>query len=784
MRILIRSAKILLGIVVAPIWLLIILLFLFNELLYFALFSWWPKRRRISSCPSSAGKSASIIVLNWNGKELLAECLPSVVEAVLYEGDNHEIIVVDNGSTDGSVEFLKEHFPQVKIVALEKNFYFSGGNNAAAKAAKNDILVFLNNDMYVEKDFLRPLLEGFSDKDVFAVSSQIFLADPNKRREETGKTRAEWRWGFIEFRHDLPTDGDLKNRYVPAFWLGGGSAAVDRRKFLEIGGFDTLMNPFYVEDTDLSYQAWKRGWKILFCPKSKVIHKHRASTGRFSRAYIERVIRRNHLLFIWKNITDFRMLVSHLALLPITLWRMQRQIGAMETAKAFLEAAVKLPEVLYKRNKCRLHYRRSDQEVFKLANSTFEYKQRFVPPRLIKPGDKLRILFVCPYLPSPLHGGGVRMLQMIRRLAEKHEVSVLSFSDNEEERRYIPELQKFCKNVRIINRKPYLQGIDLLRLQPHEIAVEFGCPTIKSALCEMLNDDDYDIVQCEYIQMAHQIPRLHREVVILTEMEVQHAALLQKLKAEKSYLRKVFLGLQWLKWLNAEISLCRRFDKVIALTEEDAWALKRFAPSLDVEIIPTGVDIEYYRPISIMEEPNSLIYSGNFRHFPNVDAAFYLVDEILPLVKREIPDVRLYLVGAWPTPEVQELTSRNGIVVTGWVEDLRPYIARCNLFVAPIRLGAGIRGKILEAWAMGKAVIASPLACAGLKAQHGKEIWVAESTETFAEGIIKLLYDPTLRRQIGQNARQLAETKYGWDTSVSKQVRIYLETLKKRGHFA
>jgi GT2 family glycosyltransferase len=131
---------------------------------------------------------SSVLVAQANGKELLAECLPSVVEAVLYEGGNHEIIVVDNGSTDGSVEFLQEHFPQIKIVTLEKNCYFTGGNNAGAQAAKNDILVFLNNDMYVEKDFLRPLLEGFFDESVFAVSAQIFFHDPNKRREETSAT--------------------------------------------------------------------------------------------------------------------------------------------------------------------------------------------------------------------------------------------------------------------------------------------------------------------------------------------------------------------------------------------------------------------------------------------------------------------------------------------------------------------------------------------------------------------------------------------------------------------
>jgi GT2 family glycosyltransferase/glycosyltransferase involved in cell wall biosynthesis len=761
----------------------ITLVFLANELFYILLLSWLRFFTKKGCSGARPSPKASIIILNWNGKNLLAEYLPSVIEAVKYEGGDHEIIVVDNGSTDGSVEFLQEHFPQVRIVALEKNYYFTGGNNAGALAAKNDILVFLNNDMYVEKDFLRPLLEGFFDESVFAVSAQIFFHDPNKRREETGKTRAEWRWGFIDFRHDLPTDGDLRNRYVPAFWLGGGSAAVDRRKFLEICGFDTLMNPFYVEDTDLSYQAWKRGWKVLFCPESKGIHKHRASTGRYNRVYVERTIRRNQLLFIWKNITDFRMLLSHLALLPLTLWRMRRQIGAMETAKAFLEAVTKLPEVLYKRNKCRLYYCRSDRDVFKLANSTFEYKQQFVPPRLIKPGDKLRILFVCPYLPSPLHGGGVRMLQMIRRLSEKHEVSVLSFSDNEEERRYIPELQKFCKEVRVIARRPYLPGIDWLRRLPANVAIDFGDPAMSHALRQMLGDNDYDVVQCEYIQMAHQIPRLRREVIILTEHEVQHAAIFRLLKHERNYLKKLFIVLKWLKWLNAEINLCRKFDKIITLTQDDALALKRFDPSLPIEVIETCTDIEYFYPLEAIEEPNTLIYTGNFRHLPNVDAALYLINEILPKVRQEIPDIRLYLVGAWPTPEIQELAQKNGVVATGWVEDMRPYLSRASLFVAPIRLGVGIRGKILEAWAMRKAVVATPIACAGLKAKHGEHLWVAEDTEGFVKGIVTLLRDVDLRRRLGWNGRRLVEEKYNWEVAVAKQIQVYIDVLKSKGRF-
>jgi GT2 family glycosyltransferase len=205
-----------------PIWLFIVLLFLLNYPIYLvsALYNKiFEKKNNNSNIPLR--ENASIVVLNWNGRALLEECLPSVIEAVRYDGNDHEILVVDNGSTDDSVNFIRDNFPEVKLVCLDKNYQFIGGNNLGIKEAKNDILVFLNNDMKVKKDFLRPLLDGFHDETVFAVSSQIFFFDQAKRREETGKTRTSWNKGMIEYRHDQPNESDINNKYIPVFWLGG-----------------------------------------------------------------------------------------------------------------------------------------------------------------------------------------------------------------------------------------------------------------------------------------------------------------------------------------------------------------------------------------------------------------------------------------------------------------------------------------------------------------------------------------------------------------------------------
>jgi GT2 family glycosyltransferase len=314
---------------------------------------------------SADNKTATIVIVNWDGKQLLKECLQSVVEAVKYAGPNHEILIVDNGSTDGSVEFIRQEFPAVRVLALDRNYGFGDGNNRGIAEARSEIVVLLNNDMIVDREFLPPLLEGFSDPSVFAVTSQIFFQDVNRRREETGKTRARFENGFFYFWHDQINSEDETREVIPVFWAGGGSCAVDRTKFLAIGGFDSLYAPFYVEDTDLSYQAWKRGWKSELAIRSRVVHKHRSTTEkRFGADFVDNTVRRNQYLFVWKNITDVSMTLQH-------LWNLPRLHGgaivsspdATFEVRAYLRALRQLPQAVRRRFANQFSYSMSDREV-------------------------------------------------------------------------------------------------------------------------------------------------------------------------------------------------------------------------------------------------------------------------------------------------------------------------------------------------------------------------------------------------------------------------------------
>ncbi|MEZ5363504.1 MAG: glycosyltransferase family 2 protein [Bryobacterales bacterium] len=266
------------------------------------------RSKRLNPDEAVRSRAVSVVIPTWNGKHHLQANLASVVSALEGNSDN-EILIVENASEDGSAEWVRTAFPQVRVLALEENLGFGGGSNAGFAAAKNDIVVLLNNDMRVEPDFLGPLLDGFTDEKVFAVSAQIFFSDPAKRREETGLTRGMWGGRGFLLGHVIDERVD---RLFPTFYAGGGSSAYDRRKFLELGGFDPLLHPFYVEDADISYMAWKRGWKVLYAPGSVVYHEHRGTIGKkFSAAYIARTIRKNQILTVWKNIHEPGKLAQH-----------------------------------------------------------------------------------------------------------------------------------------------------------------------------------------------------------------------------------------------------------------------------------------------------------------------------------------------------------------------------------------------------------------------------------------------------------------------------------------
>ncbi|MCD5383882.1 glycosyltransferase [candidate division WOR-3 bacterium] len=256
----------------------------------------------------------SVVISSFNGMHLLRKYLPPLLGAM--DELDYEIIIVDDGSKDNTDEFIQREYPSIKLVRLDKNRGFAIANNTGAEMSCGDIILFLNNDMKVTDNFLTPISKYFESSDIFAVSPKVLLPKYDNKINE-GLSRASFYRGL--FSLEFPDTGRKRSNTGPMFTLyaSGGAMAVDRKKFLSLGGFDDMFSPFYCEDMDISYRAWKRGWKVVYEPNAVVYHYHQSTIGKvLNQKGIDIVTGKNQLLFMWKNLTDNRLFLSHWLWLP------------------------------------------------------------------------------------------------------------------------------------------------------------------------------------------------------------------------------------------------------------------------------------------------------------------------------------------------------------------------------------------------------------------------------------------------------------------------------------
>jgi len=207
----------------------------------------------------------------------------------------------------------------------------------------------------------------------------------------------------------------------------------------------------------------------------------------------------------------------------------------------------------------------------------------------------------------------------------------------------------------------------------------------------------------------------------------------------------------------------RLADRVLTVSETDRDAFASFVEPGKLAVIPTGVDVDYFHPTPVEETANSLVFTGSMDWLPNEDAILYFVDAVLPLIKKQCPEISLEVVGRSPSRKLQALAAREGSLrLTGWVEDIRPFVARGSVCIVPLRIGGGTRLKIFEAMAMSKAVVSTSVGAEGLPVQSGANIIVADTPGDFAQSVVSLLCDPSQRRRLGTSARALVQEKYSW----------------------
>lgn len=300
-------------------------------------------------------KKISVIIPNFNGHNLLLENLPKVLETC----KKCEIIIVDDKSTDNSVQEIKTKFPRVKILENKKNSGFAFSVNRGIKNAKGDLVLLLNSDVSPRKGFLEPALEYFkSDKKVFAVALTDYSHE-NGKIVKRGKGKAKFKKGFLNHFAAKIEKGQT-------LWVSGGSGLFDKEKLIKIGLFDTAFAPFYWEDIDLSYRARKKGFIIFFEPDSKVDHFH--EEGAIKKTYTSSIIKRsaykNQFLFVWKNISDTSLIINHIIWFPYHILKSLLKLD-VDFFIGFFWALSKLPKIMTNFQDTQISDKLSDKEILK-----------------------------------------------------------------------------------------------------------------------------------------------------------------------------------------------------------------------------------------------------------------------------------------------------------------------------------------------------------------------------------------------------------------------------------
>ena len=304
----------------------------------------------------------TLIITNWNGRELLLECMPSVLKSVAYDKKrSYEIMVVDDCSSDDSLEILAQKFPTIRAEKTPVNYGFHGANNFGASLSRSRLIMPMNNDIKLDEDALFHLAEHFDgDKETFSVSGKFYAFDGTTFLY--GNRGGYFRNGHFYLYEKEPDDTSQ------TLFACGGAFMVDRKGYLKLGGFDPIYHPLYYEEIDLSYRALKRGWKVLYEPKSIAYHKVQSTiTRQEKKKQIELISARNNYLFVWKNILDQSMTYQFLFYIPIflirDLFRMKSRFWI-----AFYMALKRLPKVLKARKQEKLNVIFSDQEMLERIN--------------------------------------------------------------------------------------------------------------------------------------------------------------------------------------------------------------------------------------------------------------------------------------------------------------------------------------------------------------------------------------------------------------------------------
>ena len=412
----------------------------------------------------------------------------------------------------------------------------------------------------------------------------------------------------------------------------------------------------------------------------------------------------------------------------------------------------------------------------------------------------MRILFLCLRCPyPPQRGDRIRSYNFIKQLSKRHDITLVFFAESESDIEAVKHLQPFCERVEWVKFSPSFASINTaihcLSRIPLQVHYWYS-PQMQRKINQLLADENFQLIHAQLFRMGQYVIKTEGIAKVLDLCD--SLALNLSRRAELDCTPKRFLvKLEEKRVRRYEVEIMKAFDSGTVVAHFDRDYLLNQDNSLNLSVVPMGVDLKYFQPLKVNNDNNgedvtekhnmtltvqkhftddrskNLLFTGTMNYFPNSDAVIYFCNNIFPLIQKQHPDATFYIVGNHPTEQIRRLADQKGVVVTGYVPDIRPYFEKASVFVAPLRAGSGIQTKNLEAMAMGIPVVTTSIGAMGLEAETDTELLIADTPETFAERVIHLIENPNIRQNLANAGRKRVEASYDWQVLVNRLEQVY-----------
>ena len=521
---------------------------------------------------------------------------------------------------------------------------------------------------------------------------------------------------------------------------------------------------------------------MLYQPQSKVWHEHRGTIGKkFSQAYIDSIVRKNFVLFAWKNIHTPKMLVEHFVANYASgvIGMLLGDAPGRVNFSGLFRAALQIGGACGARWRARSRAAISDAEAFRRPLGGY-YRDRFEAQDI--DSQKPRVLMVSPYGLAPAsHGGAVFMQLAVRELSKHAEVHLIALIDEEWEKAAHKELSEYTASMQFVVRMTGQPRMSF-SLRPGAVT-EFASEDLEWLIQRTIRNRKIDVLQIEYTNLGQYACGFQRLICCIFEHDVYFQSIARQMRSNSSLLFRIPAMLEYLKSMHWELAMLRDFDLVQVCTEANRNYLLSLKPELRDSVragLRAAIQVDEFPANLNPREGNTILFVGGFRHLPNLEALQWFFNEVVPILKARGVPFRVHAIGVDPPPAYAFANSEGILELAGFRESIAEDMRSASVFICPILSGSGVRVKLLEAFAYGIPVVSTHVGAEGLATSDGEYCRLADRAQDFADAVEELLKDRASAAAMGERAHAYVQRDWDARQVIARLVEEYRRLLEKK----